>query len=207
MRVNLAGERDATLTDLLRHGNDWFVRHARRLLQEQAAAERRPRQPGSGAGKSSRPIPTRACGGWLASWPCGSAIRGSCRRCGRSWPMHRPAPPPAARPWPRWSPRRTAACRHCCTASSPIRRSETKRSKPWRLCRATTRPRRSSRLIRPCRQTPTERVTVSLDDIETRVLSPQSLMPENQLAQLSPEAARDLVAYLRHPTQVPLPGR
>lgn len=56
-------------------------------------------------------------------------------------------------------------------------------------------------------QTPAERVTVSLDDIETRVLSPQSLMPENQLAQLSPEAARDLVAYLRHPTQVPLPGR
>ena len=55
-------------------------------------------------------------------------------------------------------------------------------------------------------QTPTERVTVSLDEIESRVLSPQSLMPENQLAQLSPEAARDLVAYLRHPTQVPLPG-
>jgi putative membrane-bound dehydrogenase-like protein len=55
-------------------------------------------------------------------------------------------------------------------------------------------------------QTPTERVTVSLDEIESRVLSPQSLMPENQLAQLSPEAARDLVAYLRHPNQVPLPG-
>jgi putative heme-binding domain-containing protein len=55
-------------------------------------------------------------------------------------------------------------------------------------------------------ETPTERVTVSLDEIESRVLSPQSLMPENQLAQLSPEAARDLVAYLRHPTQVPLPG-
>ena len=55
-------------------------------------------------------------------------------------------------------------------------------------------------------QTPTERVVVPLDDIESRVLSPQSLMPENQLAQLSPEAARDLVAYLRHPTQVPLPA-
>jgi putative membrane-bound dehydrogenase-like protein len=55
-------------------------------------------------------------------------------------------------------------------------------------------------------QTPTERVTVSLDEIESRVLSPQSLMPENQLAQLAPEAARDLVAYLRHPTQVPLPA-
>jgi len=55
-------------------------------------------------------------------------------------------------------------------------------------------------------QTPTERVTVSLDEIESRVLSPQSLMPENQLAQLAPDAARDLVAYLRHHTQVPLPG-
>jgi putative membrane-bound dehydrogenase-like protein len=54
-------------------------------------------------------------------------------------------------------------------------------------------------------QTPTDRVTVSLDEIETRVLSPQSLMPENQLAQLAPDAARDLVAYLRHPHQVPLP--
>ena len=55
-------------------------------------------------------------------------------------------------------------------------------------------------------QTPTEQVTVPLDDIETRTLSPQSLMPENQLAQLAPAAARDLVAYLRHPSQVPLPG-
>jgi putative heme-binding domain-containing protein len=54
-------------------------------------------------------------------------------------------------------------------------------------------------------QTPTERVVVPLDEIETRVLSPQSLMPENQLSQLSPDAARDLIAYLRHPTQVPLP--
>jgi putative heme-binding domain-containing protein len=55
-------------------------------------------------------------------------------------------------------------------------------------------------------QTPTERITIPLDEIESRVLSPQSLMPENQLAQLAPDAARDLIAYLRHPTQVPLPG-
>ena len=55
-------------------------------------------------------------------------------------------------------------------------------------------------------QTPTEQVTVPLDDVESRTLSPQSLMPENQLAQLAPAAARDLVAYLRHPGQVPLPG-
>jgi putative heme-binding domain-containing protein len=54
-------------------------------------------------------------------------------------------------------------------------------------------------------QTPTEQVTVPLDEIDERVLSPQSLMPENQLAQLEPKAALDLVAYLRHPTQVPLP--
>ena len=54
-------------------------------------------------------------------------------------------------------------------------------------------------------QTPTERITLSLADVEERHLAPQSLMPENQLAQLAAEAARDLVAYLRHPTQVPLP--
>jgi putative membrane-bound dehydrogenase-like protein len=55
-------------------------------------------------------------------------------------------------------------------------------------------------------QTPTEQVTVPLEDVDTRTLSPQSLMPENQLAQLDPAAARDLVAYLRHSSQVPLPG-
>jgi putative heme-binding domain-containing protein len=54
-------------------------------------------------------------------------------------------------------------------------------------------------------QTPTEKITVDAADIETRVLSPLSLMPENQLDQLSPEEARDLVAYLRSPVQVPLP--
>ncbi|MFM8578186.1 MAG: hypothetical protein ACKOCN_05230 [Planctomycetaceae bacterium] len=55
-------------------------------------------------------------------------------------------------------------------------------------------------------QTPTERVVVPIGDIETRTLSTQSLMPENQLAQLEPRSAVDLVAYLRHPSQVPLPG-
>jgi len=53
-------------------------------------------------------------------------------------------------------------------------------------------------------QTPTERVVVPLADIESRSLSDQSLMPENQLAQLDARAAVDLVAYLRHPVQVPL---
>ena len=55
-------------------------------------------------------------------------------------------------------------------------------------------------------QTPTERITLSLADVDERHLAPQSLMPENQLAQLAAEAARDLVAYLRHPSQVPLPA-
>lgn len=49
-------------------------------------------------------------------------------------------------------------------------------------------------------QTPTERLTVPLADVEERHLSPQSLMPENQLGQLLPEEARDLVAYLRNPS-------
>lgn len=47
-------------------------------------------------------------------------------------------------------------------------------------------------------QTPTERLTVPLADVEERHLSPQSLMPENQLGQLPPDEARDLIAYLRH---------
>jgi len=55
-------------------------------------------------------------------------------------------------------------------------------------------------------QTPTEQVTVPVADIDQRVLSPLSLMPENQLAQLPKPSAVALVAYLRHPTQVPLPG-
>jgi len=53
-------------------------------------------------------------------------------------------------------------------------------------------------------QTPTERVTVPLGEIDERVLSPQSLMPENQLAQLEPVAARDLVAYLRVSKEIPV---
>ena len=55
-------------------------------------------------------------------------------------------------------------------------------------------------------RTPTEEITLAKDEIEERVLSEKSLMPENQLGQLSSEEARDLVAYLRHPSQVPLPG-
>ena len=55
-------------------------------------------------------------------------------------------------------------------------------------------------------QTPNEQVTVPVADIDSRVLSPLSLMPENQLTQLPKASAVALVAYLRNPAQVPLPG-
>ena len=55
-------------------------------------------------------------------------------------------------------------------------------------------------------QTPTDQVIIATTDIDTRVLSTQSLMPENQLEQLLPDAARDLILYLRSSSQVPLPG-
>ncbi len=54
-------------------------------------------------------------------------------------------------------------------------------------------------------QTPTERVVVPLADVESRQLSPLSLMPANQLDLLDEGSARDLLAYLRHPTQVAKP--
>jgi len=55
-------------------------------------------------------------------------------------------------------------------------------------------------------RTPTEEVVLPTAEIEERHLSEKSLMPENQLALLPFEDARDLVAYLRSPTQVPLPA-
>jgi putative heme-binding domain-containing protein len=42
--VNLAAETDQRLVELQLHENDWFVRHARRLLQERAAAGKPMRQ-------------------------------------------------------------------------------------------------------------------------------------------------------------------
>jgi putative membrane-bound dehydrogenase-like protein len=56
-------------------------------------------------------------------------------------------------------------------------------------------------------QTPTERITIPVAEIEERVLSPLSLMPENQLDTLTSYEARDLIAYLKHPDQVPLPAQ
>jgi len=54
-------------------------------------------------------------------------------------------------------------------------------------------------------QTQNERIIVPKDEIETRVRSPQSMMPDGLLANLKNEEVRDLVAYLAGPTQVPLP--
>jgi hypothetical protein len=144
VKVDLGRESDAALIDLLGHDNDWFVRHARRLLQERAAA-----------GRLGADTPRLLQEKLAAATTAPKKLRAI-------WALHGAG------------------------VLDGIVVQETPTS-------VTLQP-------------PTERVTVSLDEIESRVLSPQSLMPENQLAQLAPDAARDLVAYLRHPTQVPLPG-
>jgi len=53
--------------------------------------------------------------------------------------------------------------------------------------------------------TPTERFVLDRDDVESIVQSDASPMPEGLLDPLAPDEVRDLVAYLRHPVQVPLP--
>lgn len=52
-------------------------------------------------------------------------------------------------------------------------------------------------------QTQTERVVVNRDEIDEMEVTSQSPMPQGLFDQLSPTEVRDLVAYLRHPTQVP----
>ncbi|MDF1752337.1 MAG: c-type cytochrome [Verrucomicrobiales bacterium] len=47
--------------------------------------------------------------------------------------------------------------------------------------------------------------TVEKSSIDTRTISPASMMPEGLLLALNPEQIRDLIAYLKHPVQVPLP--
>ncbi len=47
---------------------------------------------------------------------------------------------------------------------------------------------------------------VEKSDIEQREISPVSMMPEGLLLTITPEQVRDLIAYLRHPHQVPLPN-
>ncbi|MEX1040153.1 MAG: PVC-type heme-binding CxxCH protein [Pirellulaceae bacterium] len=55
-------------------------------------------------------------------------------------------------------------------------------------------------------QTPTERVTVPLAEVEERKRTNLSPMPEGQLDPLADEQVRDLIAYLQSQTQVPLPA-
>ena len=52
----------------------------------------------------------------------------------------------------------------------------------------------------------TETSTVEQSEIESSETSALSQMPEGLLESLSEQQVRDLVAYLRHPTQVPLPA-
>jgi len=54
-------------------------------------------------------------------------------------------------------------------------------------------------------QTPTEVILLPKGDIQERKQTGQSIMPENQLAQLSDVEVRDLIAYLAGAEQVPLP--
>lgn len=55
-------------------------------------------------------------------------------------------------------------------------------------------------------QTLTERVTLDRPEIEAITESAQSIMPEGLLEAFTPEQVRDLLAYLMHPAQVPLPN-
>ncbi len=54
--------------------------------------------------------------------------------------------------------------------------------------------------------TPNETVTVPRGEIKTLTLAELSMMPEGLLMPWSEPDVRDLIAYLRSPTQVPLPG-
>ena len=54
-------------------------------------------------------------------------------------------------------------------------------------------------------QTQTEPVVLDRSEIESLRLSPSSLMPDGLLDSLSKPEISDLIAYLAHPTQVPLP--
>ena len=47
--------------------------------------------------------------------------------------------------------------------------------------------------------------TVERDEVSKMDELPQSIMPEGLLETLTPEQRRDLIAYLMHPSQVPLP--
>lgn len=52
----------------------------------------------------------------------------------------------------------------------------------------------------------TEETTLEKSEITKQEASPISMMPEGLLLALQPEQVRDLIAYLMHPSQVPMPG-
>ena len=49
------------------------------------------------------------------------------------------------------------------------------------------------------------RLVIAKEDIELRKISPNSMMPEGQLAKMSPQEIIDLIKYLRTTQQVELP--
>jgi len=56
-------------------------------------------------------------------------------------------------------------------------------------------------------QTPTDKVTIDLDDVEEMVEQPLSLMPDGLLTPLTDEQIGDLFAYLQSKSQVELPNK
>lgn len=52
----------------------------------------------------------------------------------------------------------------------------------------------------------TEETTLEVAEVSKRQNSPVSMMPEGLLLAFQPEQVRDLIAYLQHPRQVPLPA-
>jgi putative heme-binding domain-containing protein len=54
-------------------------------------------------------------------------------------------------------------------------------------------------------QTPTEALVLDRSEIEAIKPSSSSLMPDGLLDTLKPDEVRDLIGYLAHPAQVPLP--
>ena len=54
-------------------------------------------------------------------------------------------------------------------------------------------------------RTPTEPLTIERSEIVKQEVSPLSMMPEGLLQVFQPDQVRDLIAYLMHPAQVPLP--
>ena len=55
-------------------------------------------------------------------------------------------------------------------------------------------------------RTLTEELTLPSDQIKKTEISPLSMMPEGLLLPLQPDQVRDLIGYLMHPTQVPMPA-